>query len=115
MAPNAFELQVTRGKIDEIGNRSEHDIKAVQIRSDDLMRRAEALVASPRLEEAHQLLANKDTTTSVTLSSRADDSDRRVIELTARLNATTGPFEAVTRPDVPRLRNSWMSSDHNSE
>ena len=44
----------------------------------------------------HQQLVNLDLTIaqmSVTLSSRADDSDRRVSEMAAGHNSTTGPFE----------------------
>ena len=93
-----MDLQATRAKIEELGKRSAHDIEAVWTRSNEIMQSDEALVASLRIEQVHQQLANLDFTiaqTSATLSSRAEDSDRRVSEMAVRLNGNTGPFEAA--------------------
>ena len=94
-----------RTKIEEFGNRSAHDIEAVRARDNEIMQSVEALVASLRIEQVHQQLTSLDLTiaqTSASLGSRADDSDRRVIQLTVRPNATTGPFE-VARDTSSRL------------
>ena len=49
--PDAAELQAMRAKSEEIGKRSEHGIKALQTRINNIMRSAEALVESLRIEE----------------------------------------------------------------
>ena len=60
----------------------------MRTRTNEIMQSAEALVGSLRIEQVHQPLANLDQTIahmSSTLGSRADDSDRRLHELTARV------------------------------
>ena len=41
-APEASEMQTMRSKLEELNRRSEHDIKAVNHRSDEILQRAEA-------------------------------------------------------------------------
>ena len=56
----ASEMQSVRHKLDEVSNRTEHDLKTVQTRSDEVMQRTESLVASLRIDEVHRHLCNLD-------------------------------------------------------
>ena len=87
-----------RTKIEEFGNQSPHDIEAFRACNNEIMLSAEALVGSLRIEQVYQQLAKLDLTiahTSAALGSRADDSDSRFTELTARVNVSNGPFDAA--------------------
>ena len=97
-ASDTSELQVMRTNIEEFGNRIAHGIEAVRARSNEIVQSAEALAGLLRIEQVHQQLANLDLTiahTSAALGSRADDSDSRFTELTARVNVSNGPFDAA--------------------
>ena len=94
-------MQIMRAKVEEFGNRSASDIEAVRTRNNEIMRSAEDLVASLRIEQVHQQLTNLDATFThnlATLGAHADEMDRRVIELTARLNATVGSGRNLEMP-----------------
>ena len=77
-------------KLDEFGTTSAHDIEAVRNRSNEIMQSAEVLLGSLRIEPVHQQLAILDhmiAHATAALGSRADDSDRRIGELCARLGS----------------------------
>ena len=87
-------MRTMRSKFEEIGARTEHDIKTVHSRSDEIMQRAETFVASLRIEEVHRQFFILDATvtqTAATLGFRADESDQRITEIAHQLNSNTGP------------------------
>ena len=77
-------------KLEELNSRSEHDIKAVKTRTDEILQRAEAVVSLLRIDEVHRHVSNLDATPSQTvalLGARADDSDQRIAGFEHQLNS----------------------------
>ena len=82
------DMQMMRNKIDEFGRKRAHEIEAERTRTNEIMQSVEALVGCQRIQQVHQQLAKLDKTIahmSSTFGSRADDSDRHLHELIARV------------------------------